>query len=47
MIEITEEMLDIIEQLKGKRNADLWDSRCESALKRKNQAKVDKKQKKG
>tara|TARA_R100000278_G_C5334682_1_gene115990 strand:- start:195 stop:338 length:144 start_codon:yes stop_codon:yes gene_type:complete len=47
MIEVTEEMLDIIEQLKGKRNPNLWDSRCESALSRKKTEKVDKKQKKG
>ena len=32
MNEITDEMLDIIEQLKGKRNPNLWDSRCQSAL---------------
>ena len=30
MIEITEEMLDIIEKVKGKRNPALWDPRCES-----------------
>ena len=47
MIEITEEMLDIIEKVKGKRNPNLWDSRCESALNRLKQKKVVKKQKKG
>ena len=47
MTEITDAMLDIIEQLKGKRNPHLWDSRCQSALFRKKQAKVDKKAKKG
>ncbi len=47
MIEITEEMLDVIEELKGKRNPNLWDSRSQSALFRKKQAKVVKKQKKG
>ena len=47
MIEITEEMLDIIEQVKGKRNPNLWDSRCQSALIRKKTEKVEKKQKKG
>ena len=47
MIEITEEMLDIIEQVKGKRNPNLWDSRCQSALTRKKTEKVEKKQKKG
>ena len=36
MIEITEEMLDIIEQLKGKRNPNLWDNRCETAFKKAN-----------
>tara|TARA_Y100000361_G_scaffold25763_1_gene20802 strand:- start:967 stop:1212 length:246 start_codon:yes stop_codon:yes gene_type:complete len=34
MIEITNEMLDIIEQVKGKRNPLLWDNRCETALKK-------------
>ena len=29
MIEITDEMLDIIEKVKGKRNPALWDPRCE------------------
>ena len=29
MIEITPEMLDIIEKVKGKRNPALWDPRCE------------------
>ena len=29
MIEITDEMLDIIEKVKGKRNPSLWDPRCE------------------
>ena len=46
MIEITDEMLDIIEQVKGKRNPKLWDSRCQSAPFRKKQEKVDKKSKK-
>ena len=47
MNEITDEMLDIIEQLKGKRNPNLWDSRCQSALARKKIEKVEKTQKKG
>ena len=47
MIEITDEMLDVIEEIKGKRNPNLWDSRCQSALFRKKQAKVVKKPKKG
>ena len=29
MTEITDEMLDIIEKVKGKRNPALWDPRCE------------------
>ena len=29
MTEITEEMLDAIEAVKGKRNPALWDPRCE------------------
>ena len=47
MNEITDEMIDIIEQLKGKRNPNLWDSRCQSALARKKTKKVEKNQKKG
>ena len=46
MTEITAEMLDIIEQVKGKRNPALWDNRCESAMKRKKSEKLDKKDKK-
>ncbi len=46
MTEITDTMLDIIEQVKGKRNPALWDNRCESAMKRKNAEKLDKKTKK-
>ena len=30
MNEITEDMLDIIEKVKGKRNPALWDPRCET-----------------
>ena len=33
MIEITDEMLDIIEKLKGKRNPALWDPRCKELIK--------------
>ena len=47
MIEITDEMLDVIEEIKGKRNPNLWDSRCQSALARKKIEKVEKNQKKG
>ena len=32
MIEITDEMLDAIEAVKGKRNPALWDSRCEQYM---------------
>ena len=32
MTEITDEMLDIIEKIKGKRKAALWDIRCEQYL---------------
>ena len=46
MTEITSEMLDIIEQVKGKRNPALCDNRCESAMKRKKSEKLDKKTKK-
>ncbi len=46
MTEITSEMLDIIEQVKGKRNPALWDNRCESAMIRKKSEKLDKKDKK-
>jgi len=45
-MEITDEMLDVIEQVKGKRNPALWDSRCQSTLFRKNQEQNDKKNKK-
>ena len=32
MIKITEEMLDAIEAVKGKRNPALWDPRCEQYM---------------
>ena len=32
MIEVTDEMLDIIEAVKGKRNPALWDNRCEQYM---------------
>ena len=31
-MEITKEMLDIIEEVKGKRNPSLWDMRCQQRL---------------
>ena len=36
MMEFTEEMLLILEKVKGKRNIALWDNRCETALKKAN-----------
>ena len=38
-MEITEEMLDIIEQVKGKRNPGLWDPRCHAAMANKKKSK--------
>tara|TARA_R100001082_G_scaffold108695_2_gene84386 strand:+ start:988 stop:1131 length:144 start_codon:yes stop_codon:yes gene_type:complete len=38
-MEITDEMLDIIEQVKGKRNPALWDPRCQQALDNKDKKK--------
>ena len=32
MTEITSEMLDVIEKVKGKRNPALWDTRCKQYL---------------
>ena len=32
MTKITEEKLDVIEKVKGKRNPALWDPRCEQYL---------------
>ena len=32
MIEITDEMLDIIEKVKGKRNPALWDNRSQQYM---------------
>jgi len=32
MTEITDEMLDVIEKVKGKRNPALWDNRCEQYM---------------
>ena len=34
-MEITKEMLDIIEEVKGKRNPALWDIRCQQRLENK------------
>jgi len=38
-MEITEEMLDVIEKVKGKRNPALWDPRCEQYLDRQSKTK--------
>ena len=40
MIEITEEMLDIIEKVKGKRNPNLWDPRCKQYMLAQNNKKT-------
>ena len=42
MIEITEEMLDVIETVKGKRNPALWDKRCEQYMRNKPKGTVKK-----
>ena len=48
MIEITEEMLDAIEAVKGIRDPEYWDPRCKRYLqKQKAKQKDVKKQKKG
>ncbi len=43
MIEITDEMLDIIEKVKGKRNPALWDPRCEQYQRKRYCKKVNNK----
>ena len=42
MIEITDEMLDIIEKVKGKRNPALWDPRCEQYMRNNSKGTVKK-----
>ena len=42
MIEITEEMLDIIEKVKGKRNPALWDPRCKQYMRKMQEGTVKK-----
>jgi hypothetical protein len=39
-MEITTEMLDVIEKLKGKRNPALWDPRCAQFLEEKSKGSV-------
>ncbi len=47
-IEITEEMLDVIEAVKGRRNPAYWDSRCKHYMKnQENLKKIEKSAKKG
>lgn len=47
-MELNEEMLKILEQVKGNRNPLLWDGRCRRAYeKQKQETKAVKKQKKG
>ena len=43
-MEITEEMLDVIEQVKGRRNPGLWDPRCQSVFdsRKKSPPKIEK-----
>ena len=48
MIEITEEMLDAIEVVKGRRDPNYWDPRCRRYMEsQKAKVKAVKKQKKG
>jgi len=42
MTEITEEMLDVIEAVKGKRNPALWDNRCQQYMLNKTKGTVKK-----
>ena len=44
-MEITEEMLDIIEKIKGKRNPALWDPRCEQYMSKKKEESAKKPEK--
>ena len=47
-LEITEEMLDAIEAVKGKRNPAYWDNRCRRYMETQEKLKKDvKKRKKG
>ena len=48
MIEITEEMLDVIEAVKGRREPQYWDNQCRRFMEKQEALKKDvKKQKKG
>tara|TARA_R100000231_G_scaffold58598_1_gene48328 strand:- start:3368 stop:3508 length:141 start_codon:yes stop_codon:yes gene_type:complete len=46
MIEVTDEMLDAIEAVKGRRDPNYWDPRCRRYME-KQKTKAVKKQKKG
>ena len=47
-LEITEEMLDAIEAVKGRREANYWDNRCKRYMEKQQKSKKDvKKFKKG
>ena len=39
-MEVTDEMMEIIEAVKGVRNPNLWDPRCEQAMREKKQGTV-------
>ncbi len=41
-MEVTDEMLDAIEAVKGKRNPELWDPRCKQYLDKKSKGSVQK-----
>ena len=42
MTKITDEMLDVIEKVKGKRNPALWDNRCEQYMRNNKKGTVKK-----
>ena len=42
MTAISDEMLDIIEKVKGKRNPSLWDPRCEQYMRNNSKSTVKK-----
>ena len=41
-MEITEEMLDVIEKVKGSRNPGLWDPRCQQYFDKKGKSELQK-----
>ena len=42
-LEITEEMIDVIEAVKGRRNPAYWDSRCKHFMEKQKNLKKDEK----